>query len=68
METFDLSIWRKPVQPASSRSKAADSTATLSFQTVRCDDCVFPVSDKPDRFYFYKICPILSERKRPKEK
>ena len=63
-EAFDLSIWRKPAQPASPRSKAVDSTAAHRFQTARCFDCVYPVSDKPDRFYCYDdICPILSEKK-----
>ena len=59
----DLSIWRKPTQPASSRSKAVDSTAAHRFQTVRCNGCVFPVSDKPDRFYYNDgLWPILPER------
>ena len=35
-EAPDLSIWRKPAQPASSRSKAVDSTAAHRFQTGRC--------------------------------
>ena len=50
---LDLSICRKPAQPASSRSKAVDSMAAHSFQTARCIGCVSPVSDKPDRFYCY---------------
>ena len=63
-EASGLSIWRKPTQPASARSKAVDSTAADRFQTGRCDARVFPVSDKPDRFYYYgNICPILPERK-----
>ena len=61
----DLSIWRKPARPAPSRSKAARSAAAHSFQTGRCDVRVFPVSDKPDRFYYYdNVCPILPERKK----
>ena len=63
MEASVLSIWRKQAQPASSRSKAVDSTAAHRFQTGRCNGCVFPVSDKPDRFYYYyDICPILHDK------
>ena len=51
--TLGLSICRNPAQPASSRSKAVDSMAAHSFQTVRCCGCVSPVSDKPDRFCYY---------------
>ena len=36
-EASGLSIWRKPTQPASARSKAVDSTAAHRFQTGRCD-------------------------------
>ena len=54
-----LSICRKPAQPASSRSKAVDSMAAHSFQTVRCCGCVSPVSDKPDRFCYYDGYDIL---------
>ena len=49
----DLSILRKPAPSASTRSKAVDRTAAHSFQTGRCNGRVFPVSDKPDRFYCY---------------
>ena len=52
-EASDLSICRNPAPSASSRSKAVDSKAAHSFQTGRCNSCVFPVSDKPDRFYCY---------------
>ena len=52
------------MQPVSPRSKAVDSTAAHGFLTGRCNGCVFPVSDKQDRFYYYyDICPILPERK-----
>ena len=62
-EASDLSIWRKPAQPTPACSKAVDSPAAHRFQTGRCNACVFPVSDKPDRFcYYYDICPILPER------
>ena len=58
----DLSIWRKPARPAAPRSKAVDSPAAHRFQTARCCGRVFPVSDKPDRFYYYyDICPILPD-------
>ena len=63
-ETSDLSIWRKPVQPASPRSKAVDSKAAHRFQTGRCNGCVFPVSDKPDRFCYYDDSPILPGKKK----
>ena len=53
-EASDLSIWRKPARPASSRSKVVDSTAAHRFQTGRCDARGSPVSDKPDRFYCYE--------------
>ena len=62
MEVSDLPIWRKLALPASSRSKAVDSPAAHRFQTGRCNGCVFPVSDKPDRFYYYEICHILPDR------
>ena len=52
-EAPDLSIWRKPAQPASSRSKAVDSTAAHRFQTGYRNGWVFPFSDMPDRFYWY---------------
>ncbi len=52
--TLGLSICRNPAQPASSRSKAVDSMAAHSFQTVRHPGCVSPVSAKPDRFYYYE--------------
>ena len=55
-----LSICRKPAQPASSRSKAVDSMAAHSFQTVRCYGRVSPVSDKPDRFCYYDDYNVLS--------
>ncbi len=55
----DLSICRNPAQPAPSRSKAVDSKAAHSFQTVRCPGRVSPVSDKPDRFYYYEDYDIL---------
>ena len=58
-EASDLSICRNPAQPASSRSKAIDSLAAHRFQTGRCNGCVFPFSDKPDRFYYDKNCPIF---------
>ena len=58
-EVYDLSIWRKPAQPASPRSKAVDSMAAHRFQTGRCNGCVFPFSDKPDRFYYYDFAIIL---------
>ena len=50
METSGLSICRNPAQPASSRSKAVDSKAAHSFQTVLRPGCVSPVSDNTDRF------------------
>ena len=63
--TPGLSICRNSARSAPSRSKAVDSAAAHSFQTGCCDVRVFPVSDKPDRFYCYEnVCPILPERKK----
>ena len=61
-DAYGLSIGRSPAPPAPSRSKAVDSKAAHRFQTGRFNGCVFPVSDKSDRFcYYYDICPILPE-------
>ena len=70
-EASDLSIWRKPERPASSRSKAVDSTAAHRFQTVRCNGDAklvplgprIPGFHKPDRFYCYgSDCPMKFHR------
>ena len=70
-EASGLSIWRKPTRPASSRSKAVDSTAAHRFQTVRCNGDAklvplgprIPGFHKPDRFYCYgSDCPMKFHR------
>ena len=64
MSGLNLSICRNPTQPASSRSKAVDSSVAHRFQTVRCPGRVFPVSDKPVRFCCYDDCIMLPKEKR----